>query len=123
MIRWTIAAALLMINLLLPARAEEAPPWAQDAVKTLKEQGIMREYSDGSLHGSHGITRYELVELLDRVEEQDQTRHGQTVSKESLQELQRVVDQTRQSMDELGGNQLDSRVERLQLRLEELGRP
>lgn len=120
--RWTVAAALL-INLLLPARAEEAPPWAQEAVKSLKEQGIMRGYSDGSLHGSRGITRYELVELLDRVEEQDQNLHGQAVSKQSLQELEQVVEQTRQSMDELGGNPLDSRVERLQLRLEELGRP
>ncbi len=120
--QWTVAAALL-VGLLLPARAEEAPPWAQEAVKTLKDQGIMRGYPDGSVHGSSGITRNELAELLDRIEEQDQSLHGQAVSKDSLQELQQAADQTRASLDELGGNQLDSRVERLQLRLEELGRP
>ncbi|MCE7874048.1 S-layer homology domain-containing protein [bacterium CPR1] len=121
--RWTVAVALA-INLLLPARAEEAaPPWAQEAVKTLRAQGIMRGYLDGSLHGSQAITRYELVELLDRVERQDQGLHDQAVSRESLQELEQVVNRTRQSMDELGGNQLDNQVDRLQLRLEELGRP
>lgn len=120
--RCTVAVALL-VSLLLPAWAEEAPPWAQEAVKTLKEQGIMRGYPDGSVHGSRGITRYELAELLDRVQEQDQSLHGQAVSRDSLQELQQAVDQTRESLDELGGNQLDDRVDRLQLRLEELGRP
>ncbi|GMU58075.1 MAG: hypothetical protein AMXMBFR33_72210 [Candidatus Xenobia bacterium] len=120
--RWTVAAALL-ISLLLPARAQEAPPWAQEAVETLKEQGIMRGYPDGSVNGARGITRYELVELLDRVDQLDQSLHAQAASNQSLQELQQSLDQARQSLDALGGNPLDSRVEHLQLRLEELGRP
>ncbi|MBC7289020.1 MAG: N-acetylmuramoyl-L-alanine amidase [Armatimonadetes bacterium] len=42
----------------------DVAPWAEEAVKTLRDQGILSGYPDGSFRGGHPVTRNELAAAL-----------------------------------------------------------
>lgn len=119
---WLIGTVVLFC-LALPAPAEETPAWARDAVEKLQQQGFLQGYPGGQLNGHRAMTRYEVSQLLNRVQADDQEQHASYATRDSLRELQKSAESVRDSLDSLGSSDLEKRVDALELRLDKLGRP
>lgn len=118
-----IAAFAVLCLGFAPLQAEEPPAWARDAVQKLQQEGLLQGYGNGQLSGHRAITRYELSELLNRVEARDAGQDANFATQAELSELQKSAQAVRESLDRLGSDDLEGRVHRLELRLNELGRP
>lgn len=51
-----------------PAKGEALPDWAEDEIKELGEEGIIRSYADGLFRPERTVTRDELLSLLLRLD-------------------------------------------------------
>ncbi len=119
-----LTGALVALCLALPVRAaDDTPPWARDAVEQLRAAHLLEGYPGGSLNGHRAMTRYELVELLNRVEARDQEQNDDLATRQDLSDLQKSAETMRQQLDQLGGSDLERRVDELQLRVNEVNNP
>lgn len=123
LMRICLAIALTALCLALPLQAEEPPAWVRDAVEKLRQEGLLQGYPDGQMNGQKAITRYELVQLLDRIEARDAQQDADFASQSDLEDLKKTATTVRDSLDGLGPDDLESRVYEMELRLNELGRP
>lgn len=115
---------VIAASLMVPARAADEPPaWARDAVETLQREGLLEGYPGGHLDGYRAMTRYELSELVNRVQQRDQQQHANYATRQDLQELRQSAEAVRDQMDQLDGSSLERQVDELQQRVDEMGRP
>ena len=121
----SLLAMLLIGQLGGAAAADPAPEWAQDAVDTLQQRGIIKGYPNGSVEGSRATSRYELAEMLERFDQhrlQEESQYAPSSDLDALrQETQGLVDDT----DALGVrvDNLEQNTDGLQQRREEVRRP
>lgn len=97
-----------------------APEWAKDAVEKVQEAGIMKGYPDGSIGGERPVSRDELAELLNRVDDQMEREQSWMVPKSELEQTQTEagsltdeIEAMNQRIDNLEGNtdKLDQRAD------------
>lgn len=89
-----------------PLMTEDYPLWVQDAVRTLKERGLV---SAGCLPGQ-ALTRADMGPLLQRLVDLQDKELQQYAGKDELQELRRLLEALLE-----GAADLQQRVEKLQL--------
>lgn len=121
----SLLGMLLLGQLSQVASAEPAPEWAQDAVDTLQQQGIVRGYPDGSLKGDRPTSRDELAELIERL---DQERLKGEAGLAPRTDLDGLRQETQGALDELETletrvDNLEQGTEQLQQRRDEVRRP
>lgn len=115
---------MVVLCLALPVRAaDETPPWARDAVEQLQKANLLEGYPGGNLNGHRAMTRYELVELLNRVEARDQQQHADLATQQDLTSLQKSAEAVREQLDQLGVSDLERKVDELQLRVDDVNNP
>ncbi|MBI3927313.1 MAG: S-layer homology domain-containing protein [Armatimonadetes bacterium] len=121
-----VVAWMFLLVLVLAGPAASAPVLnpdqeAQDAVAYLVARGWLEGYPGGAFKGDRAITRYELTELLDRI----QPPRPDPASAADLQDLQSLTDGLRKELDALGGRvqAQENTVDLTEQRLDHLDRP
>ena len=109
LLKRSLLLLLLFVGLGPTAGAEPAPGWAQDAVETLRQRELWQGYPEGQGEGQRALTRNELAELLQRLDEQ-RRRAEEAFSDRS------VLEQTRVETVELGDglDALEVRIQNLE---------
>lgn len=100
----------LLIFLALSGSALAAPlvdgvatPEAHEAVKTLTERGIVKGYPDSLYKGDRPMTRYELTQLLDKLNRYMETGESKSASHQDIRALNNSARALQKQLDELGG--------------------
>lgn len=116
-------ASLTSASLAAPLMERE-DHWANDAVKTLQERGLIEGYPDGTFRGDRAMSRYEVAMLIARALAKLEAEHATFASKSELQELLQMARAFRQELDAMGVrvDNLEEQVARLDKRVEEIGR-
>lgn len=121
----SLLAMLLLGQLSQTASADPAPEWAQDAVDTLQQRGIIRGYPDGSIDGDRPATRDELAELIERLDQERLKTEAGFAPSSDLDELRQ---ESQGMLDDLNAletsvDNLEQSTDQLQQRRDEVRRP
>lgn len=82
-----------------PLMTEEYPLWVQDAVRTLRQQGLV---SAGCLP-DQALTRSDLAPLLDKVFQLQEKQEAQLAPKSDLQEIRSLMESLMEQTARLNG--------------------
>jgi hypothetical protein len=117
--------AMLLLSQLGQGASAEPPDWAQDAVETVQQRGLIQGYPSGELGGVRPMTRNELAELLDRVDEQGESEQSGFASRGDLRQTRQASQGLQDQMDTLKTRveNLEEGSGRLQQRTGEVARP
>lgn len=96
----------------------------QDAVRYLRELGVLEGYPDGGFRGERATSRWEVAAILARVLARAESSHQTLATRVELEELHRLALAYREELDALGVRvtSLEEQVERLDQRVAEKGR-
>ena len=121
----SLLAMLLIGQLGGAAPAEPAPEWAQDAVDTLQQRGIIKGYPDGSVEGSRATSRNELAELLERFDQRRLQEESQFAPRSDLDALRQEAQSTLDDTNNVGTrvDNLEQNTDQIQQRRDEVRRP
>ena len=90
---------LTPIAMASPLMTEEYPLWVQDAVRTLRQQGLV---SAGCLP-DQALTRSDLAPLLDKVFQLQEKQEAQLAPKSDLQEIRSLMESLMEQTARLNG--------------------
>lgn len=113
-----LALLLLLANVtaVTAAPLELRNTWAEDALRVLKEKGLML---DPSFKGDRAMTRWEVAMVLARLLSLQEQQQQQFLSKAEKDTLERLVLELKPELEGLGLrlDQLESQVEQLEARI------
>ncbi|MCD6310082.1 MAG: S-layer homology domain-containing protein [Candidatus Eremiobacteraeota bacterium] len=96
--------------------------WADKAIKTLYEAGIMEGYPDGTLHGDRALSRWEMAMLLARFFAKMEKTHQQLLNREELDEIMKIARNMKEELSAFGirTGELEKKIPPLKSRIDEL---
>lgn len=92
-----------------PLMTEEYPLWVQDAVKTLRQQGLI---SAGCLT-DQALTRGDLSPLLNQIFQRQEAEEARLASKSDLHEIRHLMETLMQ-----GANHLNQQVDQQEIQVD-----
>lgn len=101
--------AMLLLSQMGQSASADPPEWARDAVDAVQQRGIMKGYPDGSLDGERPVTRNELAEIIERLDQQRLREESAFTTQAELDEAREATSGLVEQIDAL-----DTRVENLE---------
>ncbi|MEW6280045.1 MAG: hypothetical protein AB1758_15555 [Candidatus Eremiobacterota bacterium] len=123
LIFFLLLAAMVHPSVAAPLQ-EPSDRQAQEAVKLLQAWGLVEGYPGGAFRGERAMTRWEVAMLVARAMARLESQHGQFASRAQREEVQRLTESFREELAALGVrvDNLERQVERLDKRVEQVGR-
>lgn len=124
---WIGRAFLCFYLLMLPLSAAplmQGEHWAADAVRMLREWGLVEDYPNGTFKGDRAVSRYEAAMVLARALKRLEGRQAGFISKDQAESLREMSQKLAPELEALGIrlDETEEELEQLDQRVTELER-